>query len=66
MGKANYDLPDDKLQRVVRLSGASSKREAIVLALDEYLRKKQAEKLIGAYGKFPLRWTRKSLRSYRG
>ena len=31
MGKANYDLPDDKLARVIRFSGARSKREAKVM-----------------------------------
>lgn len=66
MGRANYDLPDVKLARVVRLSKARSKREAIIIALDEYLKKKQAEKLIQSYGKLPLTWTKKSLRSYRG
>lgn len=66
VGKANYDLPDEKLARVVRASGAHSKREAIVIALDEYLKKKKAERLIRAYGRIPLNWTRRSLRSYRG
>lgn len=66
MAKANYDLPEEKLRRVVRSSGARSKREAIVLALDEYLLKKEAEALIRSYGKLPLRWTRRSLRAYRG
>lgn len=65
MAKANYDLPEDKLQKVVRLSGAKSKKEAIILALDEFLKKKKAEKLISAYGKIPLKWTKKMLRDYR-
>ncbi len=66
MSKANYDLPDDKLQKVVKESGAKSKREAIVIALDDYLAKKKAEALLGAYGKIPLTWTKSSLRKYRG
>lgn len=66
MGKANYDLPDNKLLSVVRLSGAGSKREAIIIALDEYLKKKKAEELIRAYGKYPLKWSRRSLSAYRG
>ncbi len=66
MGRANYDLPDDKLLRVVRLAGAQSKRQAILIALDDYLKRKQAEKLVDAYGKVPLKWTRRSLRRYRG
>jgi len=66
MSKANYDLPDDKLVKVVRSSGARSKREAIIIALDEYLKKKAAERLIQSYGKIPLKWTQKTLRKYRG
>jgi Arc/MetJ family transcription regulator len=66
MSKANYDLPDDKLQKVVRASGAESKREAIIIALDDYLAKKKAEALLKAYGKLPLSWTKSSLRKYRG
>lgn len=66
MSRANYDLPNDKLEKVVRSSGARSKREAIIIALDEYLKRKAREKLIGAYGAIRLRWTQKSLRRYRG
>lgn len=66
MAKANYDLPEEKLQKVVRQSGAASKREAIIIALDDYLAKKRAEALLGAYGKVPLKWTKSSLRKYRG
>lgn len=66
MGRANYELPDEKLMRVVKLSGAKSKREALIIALDEYLKMKKARDFILAYGKIPLKWTRKSLRRYRG
>lgn len=66
MGRANYDLPDEKLAKVQRCTGARSKREAIIIALDEYLQKKKAEDLLQAYGKLPLKWTQKSLRTYRG
>ena len=44
---------------------AISKKEAIIIALDEFLKKKKAEKLIAAYGKIPLKWTKKTLRDYR-
>jgi hypothetical protein len=66
MSKANYDLPNATLAKVVKLSGARSKREAIIIALDEYIKKKLAEELIGAFGKFKLKWTQKTLRAYRG
>lgn len=65
MSKANYDLPDDKLLKVVRLTNASSKREAIIIALDAYLRKKKLEELVQAYGKFNLKWSKRSHRAYR-
>jgi hypothetical protein len=65
MGKANYDLPDDKIARVIKLSKAGSKREAIIVALDEYLKKKALDRLADSYGKIPLKWSRKSLRKYR-
>lgn len=66
MAKANYELPEDKLQKVIKESGAKSKREAIIIALDEYLAKKKAEALLNAYGKLPLKWSRPALRKYRG
>lgn len=66
MSKANYDLPDDKLQKVIKASGAHSKREAIIIALDDYLAKKKAEVLVKSYGKLPLIWTQSTLRKYRG
>ncbi len=66
MAKANYDLPEDKLLKVKRLSGAKSKREALIITMDEFLRKKALEELIKAPGKIRLRWTQKSLRDYRG
>lgn len=66
MGLANYDLPEDKLLRVRHLSKAKSKKEAIVIALDEYLRRKKIEQLIGLKGKIKLNWTRASLKKYRG
>lgn len=65
MAQANYDLPTDKLLEVLKAAGAKSKREAIVIALDEYLKQKKREKLAGAYGKIDLRWTRSTLRKYR-
>lgn len=66
MARANYELPEDKLQKVVNISGAHSKREAIIIALDDYLARKKAEALLKSYGKLPLKWTKSSLRKYRG
>lgn len=40
----------EKLKRM----RAGSKREALIIALDEYLKKKKIEKLVRSYGKIPL------------
>ena len=66
MSKANYDLPDETIEKVVLLSGAKSKREALIIAMESYLKRKQLEELIQSYGKVSLKWTKKSLAKYRG
>ena len=65
MAKANYDLPNEMIERVRKLSGARTKREALVVALQAYLQQKKLDELIHSYGKVSLRWTRKSLQKYR-
>ena len=66
MGRANYELPDETLMEVRELSGAKTKREAIVIALEEYIQMKKIQQLIQAQGTLPLNWTKRSLRKYRG
>jgi len=66
MARANYDLPEKTLNQVRKLSKAKSKREAIILALEEYIKKKKIEKLISSQGKISLHWNQKSLKRYRG
>ena len=66
MAKANFDLPVETLEEVMKLSGAKSKREALVIAMESYLKRKQLEKLIQSFGKVSLAWTQKSLKAYRG
>ena len=65
MAKANYDLPVETLEEVVQLSQAKSKREAIIIALESYIKEKKIERLISSYGKISLDWTRKSLEKFR-
>ena len=66
MSKANYDLPETTLLAVKKLTGATSKKEAIIIAMQEYIRRKKIEKIINSYGKISLNWDRKSLQNYRG
>lgn len=65
MSKANYDLPNDTIEEVMRLSGAKSKREALIVALEAYLKRKRLEALMNAEGKLSLNWTKKALSKYR-
>lgn len=65
MAKANYDLPNDKLEQVMKSAGAKTKREAIIIALDAFLKRKKIEELLAAEGKLPLTWTKKSLAKHR-
>ncbi len=65
MPKANYDLPNEKIHEIIRLSGVKSKREALIVAIDSYLQRKRLEKLIRSYGKVSLSWTKKSLSRHR-
>ena len=44
---------------------AKSKREAIVIAMESYIKKKKIERLIDAYGSVPLEWTRNTIKKYR-
>lgn len=65
MAKANYDLPNAKIEEVMKLSGAKTKREALVVAIESYLKRKRLESLLSAPGKVSLTWTRKALKAYR-
>lgn len=65
MGRANYDLPDQKIFQVMKLSGVKTKRQALIIALDEFLKRKKVESLIKAQGTLKLRWTKKLLDQYR-
>lgn len=66
MAKANYDLPNDKIEKVMKLSGAKSKREALVIALDTYLRQRKLRDLAAMAGQIRLQWSQRSLRRFRG
>ncbi|MBI2339067.1 MAG: type II toxin-antitoxin system VapB family antitoxin [Deltaproteobacteria bacterium] len=66
MAQANYDLPEEKLTKVKKLAQVPTKKQAIIVALDEYIRRKKIERLISLRGKIRLKWTQSSLKKYRG
>ena len=49
--RTTLDLPEKKIDELVKLTGARSKTEAIVWAMDEVIRARRRERLLGAAGK---------------
>ncbi len=66
MSLANYDLPNEKIKEVMRLADAKTKREAIIIALEDYIKRKKLETLASELaGDIQLSWTQKSLKKFR-
>lgn len=49
--KTTVDIPDDELDAVMRFTGATTKREAIVTAIAEYNRRRRMAALVAHAGK---------------
>lgn len=52
--KTTIDIPEKVLSEVITFSGAKTKREAILTALHDYIRKKKAERAVAMLGTFDL------------
>lgn len=48
--KTTVDIPDADLDELMSLSGASTKREAIVLAIQTYVRQRRLQSLKSTFG----------------
>ena len=48
--KTTIDIPDHELKEVVRNTGAATKREAVVTAIEDYNRRKRLAKLVEQFG----------------
>ena len=51
--KTTIDIPDEALADAMRFTGAKTKREAVVKALEEFNRRQKVEALLAAAGTFP-------------
>jgi Arc/MetJ family transcription regulator len=52
--KTTIDIPDDALADAMRFTGAKTKREAVVKALEDYNRRNRVDEFIKKYhGAFP-------------
>jgi Arc/MetJ family transcription regulator len=48
--KTTVDIPEEQLQEVTRHTGAKTKREAVVIALTEFNRRRRLQKLAEKFG----------------
>jgi Arc/MetJ family transcription regulator len=63
--KTTIDIPDDLLKKVMKLSGASTKRQAVLTALVEFNRWHRLEKARALLGTFKNMMTLEELREVR-
>ena len=50
--KTTIDIPDGMLREVIRNTGAKTKRQAVLTAIDEYNRRRRLSKLADRFGTF--------------
>ena len=63
--KTTIDIPEELLSEAMANLKASTKREAVVAALEEFNRRRRAEKVIAMFGTFKNFMTQKELRQMR-
>lgn len=59
--KTTIDIPEKALEEAIRLSGAKTKREAVVTAILDFNRRKRLERLAAKLGSFEEIMTREEL-----
>ena len=50
--KTTIDIPEKALREVMRNTGAATKREAVVTAIDEFNRRRRLDQLVKKFGTF--------------
>jgi Arc/MetJ family transcription regulator len=63
--KTTLDIPDKELQEAIRHTGAKTKREAVVIELSEFNRRRRLQKLVERFGKSEDFMTQEELRQMR-
>ncbi len=56
--RTTVDLPADLIEDVARLTGAKKKKDALRIALEEYVRNKRVEALLASAGTLSLDYVR--------
>jgi len=63
--KTTVDIPDQELKEAMRHTGAKTKREAVVIALYEFNRRRRLQKLAEQFGTLDGFMTQEDLRTMR-
>jgi Arc/MetJ family transcription regulator len=63
--KTTLDIPERELQEAIRHTGAKTKREAVVIALSEFNRRRRLRKLVESFGTLDGFMTQEELRKMR-
>lgn len=63
--KTTLDIPEKELEEAIRHTGAKTKREAVVIALSEFNRRRRLQKLAEKFGTFEGFMTQDDLRRMR-
>ncbi|HEX4955917.1 MAG TPA: type II toxin-antitoxin system VapB family antitoxin [Thermoanaerobaculia bacterium] len=50
--KTTIDIPHEDLAEVMRITQAKTKREAVVIAISDFLRRKRVQALVAQFGTF--------------
>ncbi len=59
------NIPKELLEEARKVAGVKTQTMAVILGLQELIRKKQLEKLASLYGRGAIRMTQRQLRQYR-
>lgn len=63
--KTTIDIPKSQLDEVIESTGAKTKREAVLIAIEEFNRRRRLEKLVSAFGTFENFMTQEDLQRMR-
>jgi Arc/MetJ family transcription regulator len=63
--KTTLDIPEGELQEAIRHTGAKTKRDAVVIALSEFNRRRRLQRLVEKFGTLDKFMTQEELRQMR-
>lgn len=63
--KTTLDIPESELQEAIRHTGAKTKRDAVVIALSEFNRRRRLQRLVEKFGTLDEFMTQAELRRMR-